>query len=148
MGCNPMAAKRSSKGAKVYFRLPSCYADRMSKYKKKTELVDPKEAKIRHDHMDQAIFNFEGSLDELEGALGMYMIGRHFGWKVLYVIHSKKTIRKYEEVLGIAVRDAFPEVGPDAQRSNGYRAVEFASNFWKTIVSGQIPDKRVVNKAK
>ena len=29
----------------------------------------------------------------------MYMIGRHFGWKVLYLIHTKKTIAKYEGIL-------------------------------------------------
>ena len=119
----------------------------MGTYKKKTELLDSKEAKRRHDLMDKAIFDFAGSLDELEGALGMYMIGRHFGWKVLYVIHSKKTIRKYEEILGIAVRTEFPEEGPDARRSNGFRAVELATNFWKTITSGQIPDKRIAEKA-
>lgn len=119
----------------------------MGTYKRKTELVDEVEAKRRHDLMDAAIFNFAGSLDELEGALGMYMLGRHFGWKVLYVIHSKKTIRKYEEILGITVREEFVEAGPDAQRSNGYRAVEAASNFWKAITSGQIPDKRGASKA-
>lgn len=119
----------------------------MTTYKKKTPLLNGDAAKTRHDLMDQAIFNFEGSLEELEGALGMYMIGRHFGWKVLYVIHSKKTIRKYEQILNITVRDEFLEVGPDAQRSNGYRAVEFASNFWKSITSGQIPEKRVVEKS-
>ena len=119
----------------------------MTTYKKKTLLIDSKAAKSRHDLMDQAIFNFDGQLDELEGALGMYMIGRHFGWKVLYVIHSKKTIRKYEQILSITVRDEFTEVGPDAQRSNGFRAVQFASNFWKSITSGQIPEKRVVEKA-
>ena len=120
----------------------------MAAYKKLTDLVSPSEAKRRHDLMDLAIFDFEGSLDELEGALGMFMIGRHFGWKVLYVIHSKLTIRKYEAILGIVVREEFPEVGPDAKRSNGYRAIESASNFWKAITSGQIPEKRTALKAK
>jgi hypothetical protein len=117
----------------------------MATYKKKTELIPAEEAKARHDLMDQVIFNFAGDFSELEGALGMYMIGRHFGWKVLYIIHSKKTIRKYEEILGIAVRDVFPEVGPDAERSNGYRAVQHATNFWKSITSGQIEGKREVS---
>jgi hypothetical protein len=117
----------------------------MAIYKKKTPLVDAAEAKMRHDHMDNVIFDFAGDFGELEGALGMYMIGRHFGWKVLYIIHSKKTIRKYEEILGIAVRDAFPEVGPDAERSNGFRVVQHATNFWKSITSGQIEGKREVS---
>ena len=96
--------------------------------------------------MDNAIYQFGGLLDELEGALGMYMIGRHFGWKVLYVIHSKQTIRKYEHVLGIEVRKEFDEKGPDAYRSNGFRAVDKASNFWKAVTSGKIPEKRLVER--
>ncbi|WP_234267638.1 hypothetical protein [Hydrogenophaga sp. NFH-34] len=116
----------------------------MAPYRKKTPLVDADEAKRRHDLMDKAIFNFTGSLDELEGALGMYMIGRHFGWKPLYVIHSKKTIRKYEEILGISVREVFPEEGPDAERSIGYKFVKTASNFWKSITDGKIEGKREV----
>lgn len=126
-------------------RLPYCYPCAMATSRKKTHLVEETEAKMRHDLMDKAIFNFHGDLGELEGALGMYMIGRHFGWKVLYIIHSKKTIRKYEDILGITVREAFPEVGPDAERSNGYRVVQHATNFWKSITSGQIEGKREVS---
>ena len=91
----------------------------MEKFEKQTPLVEPKEAKRRHDIMDAAIYRFEGSLEELEAALGMYMLGRHFGWKVLYIIHSKKTIRKYEEILDIKVREEFKDAGPDARRSFG-----------------------------
>jgi hypothetical protein len=126
---------------------PPCYALFMATYKKRTKLVDAAEAKRRHDLMDQAIFNFAGTLEELEGALGMYMLGRHSGWKVLYILHSKKTIRKYEEILEISIREEFEEEGPDARRSNGFRVVEMASNFWKAITSGQIPEKRHVDKA-
>jgi hypothetical protein len=119
----------------------------MAKFKKQTPLTDAAEAKRRHDLVDQAIYRFEGGLEELEGAVGMYMLGRHVGWKVLYIIHSKQTIRKYEDILGIKVREEFPEVGPDARRSNGFRVVEAASNFWKSITSGQIPEKRHIDKA-
>lgn len=113
--------------------------------KRKTLDVKPDEALKRHKHMDEAIVRFEGNLDELESALGMYMIGRHFGWKVLYIVHSKRTIRKYEEILGISVRDEFEAEGPDADRSNGFRAVQAVTNFWKAI-SGDtpIPDKKLV----
>lgn len=109
----------------------------MAKLKAKTDLVSPDEAKRRHDVMDQAILRFQGQLDELEGALGMYMIGRHFGWKVLYTIHTKSTVRSYESILGISVREEFLEFGPDAKRSNAYHAINALSNFWK-FVSGEV----------
>jgi hypothetical protein len=144
------AVGNSGRNSMVHERdltFPPCYAGGMAQFKKQTPLVDAKEAKRRHDAMDKAIYEFAGGLDELEGALGMYMLGRHVGWKVLYIIHSKQTIRKYEEILGIKVREEFDEVGPDARRSNGFRVVEAASNFWKTITSGQIPEKRHMDKA-
>jgi hypothetical protein len=104
--------------------------------KAKTKLVAPDEAKRRHDVMDEAILDFEGTLDELEGALGMYMIGRHFGWKVLYLIHSKKTVAKYEAILKIKVSEEFEPETPDSTRSNAFKAIQHLTNFWK-IVSGE-----------
>lgn len=115
--------------------------------KRKTPNIEPDMAFERHHLMDEAIVRFEGNMDELESALGMYMIGRHFGWKVLYILHSKRTIRKYEEILGISIRDEFEAEGPDAERSNGFRALKSITNFWKAI-SGEtpIPDKKLVQK--
>ncbi len=86
---------------------------------------------------DKAITHFIGNIDELESALGMLRIGHHFGWKVLYLIHSKKTIRKYEEILDIRVRELFPERGASAKRSIGLALADNISNFWK-VVSGEI----------
>lgn len=83
-----------------------------------------------------AIAGFTGQLDELESALGMLLMGHHFGWKVLYLIHSKKTIRKYEDILGIKIRDIFLETGPSSYRSVGLALAMKASNFWK-VVSGE-----------
>ncbi len=82
---------------------------------------------------DQAICNFSGMLDELESALGMLRIGHHYGWRTLYILHSKKTIRKYEEILNIKIREIFDEEGPSAQRSVGLALAKKASNFWKAV---------------
>jgi len=86
---------------------------------------------------DKAITNFVGMIDELEAALGMLRIGHHFGWKVIYMVHSKNTVRKYEEILDIKVREIFPERGPSAGRSVGLTIADKFSNFWK-VVSGEI----------
>lgn len=84
-----------------------------------------------------AIANFKGQFDELEMALGMLKIGHHVGWKVLVIIHNKRTIRKYEEILGIHIREFFPEEGPSSYRSNGYMLAKKLGNFWKAV-SGDI----------
>ena len=84
-----------------------------------------------------AIANFSGQYDQLTTALGMLRLGDHVGWRVLYILHSKRTIRKYEEILDIKVREFFPEEDPSASRSLGYKVAKKHENFWK-IVSGDV----------
>lgn len=87
----------------------------------------------------QAIADFKGDLHDLESALGMLHLGHHMGWKVLYIIHSKRTVRKYEEILTgeakepVRIKELFAPEGPSSYRSNGYRLIEGVSNFWKVI---------------
>ncbi|MGB8410941.1 MAG: hypothetical protein WCE58_13660, partial [Gallionella sp.] len=68
----------------------------------------------------KAIARFSGQLDELESALGFLRMGLQFGWKPMAIIHSKKTFKKYEQILDIDARVFFPEDTPASERSNGY----------------------------
>lgn len=88
--------------------------------------------------VNDALNRFSGSADDFEKAAGMLMLGDYVGWKVLVIIHNKRTIRKYEEILGINIREFFPEEGPIAQRSLGYEFAKKIGNFWKAV-SGDIP---------
>lgn len=102
----------------------------------------------RIDQIEQkAIANFYGDLQTLESALGMLKIGYQYGWKPLLLTHSKHTIKKYEEILGIQIREEFPEEGPVAHRSMALSLSKKLNNFWK-IVSGdyKYPDKKKVDK--
>ena len=87
-----------------------------------------------------AITNFKGSITDLESALGLLRLGHHFGWRVIYLAHSKATVRKYEEILGIRVREVFEAEGPSSYRSRGFELAQTIGNFWK-IVSGAIKVK-------
>lgn len=88
--------------------------------------------------IDRAVDSFQGNLDDLESAVGMLMLGRHYGWRVLLLIHSPNTVRKYLKILGLKnLRDVLPETGVLAHRSNAWRLVDGTSNFWK-VVRGQI----------
>ena len=87
--------------------------------------------------INKAVENFHGLADELENAIGMLMIGRIYGWKVLVIIHNKRTIRKYEKILDINIREMFPPEGPLAYKSIGYKIARTVSNFWKAV-SGDI----------
>lgn len=89
------------------------------------------------DQAGKAVAQFSGSLEELEKAIGMLMLGYHFGWKVLLLVHSKRTIRKYEKILGIQIKEFFEPEGPSAQRSMGLDLAKKIGNFWQ-VVSGDI----------
>lgn len=114
----------------------------MAKSKPKTPIepaLSAAEAKTLSDSLDAAIDRYPGgTIDELEQALGMYVLGRHLGWKVLVLVHNKRTIRKYEEILGISIREVFKETGAASDRSMGFRIAKTVSNFWKAV-SGEIP---------
>lgn len=105
----------------------------MAKQRKRTPPPTPEEAIARYAVLDNAVRNFGGLFDELESAIGMYVLGHHVGWKVLYFVHSKRTIRKYEEILGIKITEEFPPEGPDADRAMAYAAIKRVSNFWKAV---------------
>jgi hypothetical protein len=103
----------------------------------------------RYQVIEQAIrARREFHIDELEAAIGMYTLGFHYGWKILHLVHSKRTIRKYEELLGIRITEEFPELGEDAWRCNAYRIIQTVSNFWKAVSGEEKPaievDKRTV----
>lgn len=118
----------------------------------KTPEATPEQAMERYRVLERAIRrprDTETHLPELESALGMYMLAHYFGWKVPYLLHSKRTIKKYEELLGLKLSENFPEFGDDADRTNAYKAIQAVSNFWK-LVSGEekLPaglDKRLMD---
>ncbi len=116
----------------------------------KTPAVTPEQAVERYAVIERAIRQKGYQIDELESAIGMYAIGFHFGWKVLHVVHSKKTIAKYEALLGINIREAFPEYGPDADRTNAHALIQTVSNFWKFVSGEEKPllelDKRALGQ--
>lgn len=85
----------------------------------------------------KAIQRFKGDLTQLESALGMLRMGHRVGWKVLYIIHTKQTIRNYEEILGMRIREIFDETGPGSERSIGFNVARRFSNFWK-VAGGDI----------
>ena len=121
----------------------------MAKQKRKAHVdpLSPDEAATLMRQADGAAQAFEGQFDELESALGMLLLGRLYGWKVLALIHNKRTIKKYEQILGIDFRKAFPEVGPLAQKSVAFVAVEKLGTFWKAV-SGEVKleDRRMLTQ--
>lgn len=99
--------------------------------------LSPEEAAEMLRRVDVTVREFRGNFDELESALGMLLLGRLVGWKVLALIHNKRTIRKYEQILGISIREEFCEEGPLAHKSVAYEVVKKLGQYWKAV-SGDV----------
>jgi hypothetical protein len=108
-----------------------------SKLNLKIPPVSPEEAHRIVRLVDTAIKDFDGQFDELESAVGMFFVGRLAGWKVLVLIHNKRTIKKYEEILGINIREEFAAEGPFVAKSLGYQIAQKLNAFWKAV-AGEI----------
>ena len=90
----------------------------------------------------KALARFSGQLDEFEAAVGMMHLGYHVGWKPLVLIHNKRTLRKYQDILDIDIREMFPDEGPSADRSIGYSVAKKLGSFWKAV-SGELKDDQL-----
>ena len=101
--------------------------------------VTAKDAQDLVARLDEITARYRGDFTELESAIGMYMIGRLVGWRVLVLIHNKRTIRKYEEILGVNIREDFEPEGPFSDKSFALGFVKEVGNFWKGV-SGEIKD--------
>ena len=86
--------------------------------------------------LESRIDDFEGDITRLEKAVGMYFVGMQYGWKVLLLVHDKKTIRQYEKILNIDIRQEFPERGPLSERSRALKIADKVGNFWKVVRGG------------
>ena len=104
--------------------------------------ADLRRMEVLSDIERKAIARFKGQIDELEAALGVLHLGDHLGWKPLVLIHNKRTLRKYEDILDINVRDFFPPEGLSAHRSKGYMIAKKLGNFWKAV-SGNLKSEEL-----
>ena len=107
-----------------------------------SEVHPASRSKILAQVINDAFDRFSGQADDFEKAAGMLMIGDYFGWKALAIIHNKRTIKKYEAILGIEVREFFPEEGPIAMRLRGYEYSVKRGNFWKMDSGDETTENR------
>jgi hypothetical protein len=89
--------------------------------------------------IDRAISGYKGHCDVLCSAIGVLMLGRHFGWRPIFIMFSTRTLRKYERILGLEFRKVLPDVGPTAHKSVAWAIAKKLSSFWKAV-KGEIPD--------
>jgi len=88
-----------------------------------------------------AIKPYKGDFTKLESAIGALIIGKRMGWRVMFLIHNRSTLREYEKILGVKFQEVLPEVGELAHKSIGWAAAQKIGNFWKAV-KGEISGVR------
>ena len=120
-----------------------------SKYQRNRQLLvnlTPEQSSTLNEIELDAIARFSGSISVLTSALGFLRIGYQVGWRVLVLTHNKRTIRKYEEILGIKTKEFFPETAPGSERSIGLKMADTLGNFWKAVSGDvKIDDRREIS---
>lgn len=97
----------------------------------------------------QAIQAYSGDWNVLEAALGMLRMGALFGWKGIRIVHSKRTIRRYEQILGIEVKALFPEEGPESYRLSGLTEAKLHNQFWKAVGGDiKLKDRKLIEASR
>lgn len=77
---------------------------------------------------------FKGQLTTLSAALGAIALGRQYGWRVLKIVHSPATLKKYEAVIGLSYEDICPETTEFSSRNVGFRLYQKVGAFWKVVL--------------
>lgn len=88
--------------------------------------------------VDQAVKNFSGMSDNLSSALGALAMGHYVGWRGLLFVHTRPTIKRYEEILGMDFKEVLPERTDQTERLLGIRLADQLNKFW-ALVKGEIP---------
>lgn len=81
--------------------------------------------------------DFSGDIREFERAVGTLFVARYTGWKPMYLMHDRKSVKKYEDHLDIKFQEVVLPEGDAAHRSLAYlllsKAKKTLTNFWEVV---------------
>lgn len=83
------------------------------------------------------IIDHSGDFTIFESAVGAFLLGHYIGMRPLLVIHNNKTIKKYEDILGIKFREYIPDITDFSDKSVGYRVAIQAADFWAAATGAE-----------
>lgn len=85
----------------------------------------------------KAFRDFKGDIREFERAVGTLYVARYTGWKPMYLMHDRKSVKKYENHLDIKFQEIVPAEGDAAHRSAAYllliKAKKTLTDFWGVV---------------
>lgn len=81
---------------------------------------------------------YRGYAPTASDAVGALVLGQVYGWRGIMMLHSRSTVRKFEQVLGLSLRDCMPDRTQFSERILGVRIADEMGKFW-AVVKGEVP---------
>jgi hypothetical protein len=90
------------------------------------------------DRIENITKDYTGSVHDLYSAIGVLAVGEKLGWRVLRITLGRGTYAKYQKILNVDFKEAFPEEGLHARKSVALDIAKKFNNFWE-VVRGHAP---------
>lgn len=98
------------------------------------------------DKIDEVSGNFHGQIDDLYVAIGMIVMGRLFGWRVLRLTSSRRQWARATKLFG-DLKALMPERGKYVHKSIGLAIADKMDVYWdivKGIVSVPMVERKEI----
>jgi len=82
--------------------------------------------------IEEVSTNFKGQLDDLQAAVGMLVIGRFYGWRVMRLVSSRRHWTVTCKLFG-DLKELLPERTALSNKSLAFRVVDKSGNYWDVI---------------
>lgn len=86
--------------------------------------------------IDEITSNYKGRIDYLYEAVGLVVMGRLYGWRVMRLCSSRRTWMFANELFG-DVKKILPERGIYAHRSVGLKIADKVGGYWEMIAGAK-----------
>ena len=85
--------------------------------------------------IESALKEYSGPVDHFYEAVGMVVVGRLMGWRVMRLVASRRCWSAADRILGDP-KELMPERGPYAYKSVALKIVDAVGGYWD-FVSGK-----------
>jgi len=102
-------------------------------------MIDEKEL---NDKIEKVCNDFEGQLDDLYSCVGFMVVGRHYGWRVMRLVSSRRHWSLASKHFGDP-KELLPEKGDCYSKSIGMRIIDQAGDYWSFIRGQKSLDQRI-----
>lgn len=83
--------------------------------------------------VEQRLAAYRGDGEDISGAVGALVMGQLYGFRGVAMVLSRAKLRRYEELLGLKLRDHMPERTDLSRRILGVRISDEVGKFWAVV---------------